>query len=146
MILLYVSLNSNHYYYKLLNSEDFSCLTCIGVFLLPLTLSLCEYAKTSNYYPKLSIIPGSESIIPPPIFNWWLCFTLSIASTLISEDVLFLSFMIGGIANLLLLNTDIDSNPLLFPILHVVFTLITGFLWWPKGTLMSWFETLLRLY
>ena len=146
VILLYISLYSNHSYYKFLNSEDFSWLTCIGRLRLPLTLSLIEYTEISNYYPNLLIIPGSESRIPAPLLSWWLCFILSIASTLILVVVFFVSFLLGKIVELLLLRFVVDSNLLLFLKVTIGLTMISFSRCWTIGTLYSSLEFFERLH
>ena len=143
---LYLSLNSHHSYYKSLNSEDFSCLTCIGRLRLPLTLSLIEYTEISNYYPNLFFIPGSESITLAPFFSWWLCFILSIASTLILVVVFFVSFLLGKLVELLILRFVVDSNLLLFLKMTIGLTMISFSRCWAIGTLYSSLEFFERLH
>ena len=137
MSLLYASHKSNDSYYNSLNSEDLSCLTCIGRLRLPLTLSLIEYTEISNYYPNLLIIPGSESRIPAPLLSWWLCFILSIASTLILVVAFFVSFLLGKRVELLLLRFVVDSNLLLFLKMTIGLAVISFSRCWAIGTLYS---------
>ena len=146
MSLLYASHKSNHSYYSSLNSEDLSCLTCIGRLRLPLTLSLIEYTEISNYYPNLFFIPGSESRILAPLLSWWLCFILSNASTLIFVVVFFVSFLLGKIVELLLLRFVVDSNLLLFLKITTGLTMISFSRCWAIGTLYSSLEFFERLH
>ena len=146
MSLPYASHKSNHSYYKSLNSEDFSWSTCIGDLRLPLTLSLIEYTEISNYYPNLFFIPGSESRILAPLLSWWLCFILSIASTLILVVVFFVSFLLGKIVELLLLRFVVDSNLLLFLKMTIGLTMISFSRCWTIGTLYSSLEFFERLH
>ena len=146
MSLPYASLKSNHYSYNSLNSEDFRWLTCIGYLRLPLTLSLIEYTETFNYYPNLFFIPGSESITLAPFFSWWLCFILSIASTLILVVVFFVSFLLGKLVELLLLRFVVDSNLLLFLKVTIGLPMISFSRCWAIGTLYSSLEFFERLH